>query len=155
MSGKKPSSDAKASSAQAINFNKDKRPAPPVAKKAGGQVYGLARRKGEKNPLKWGLSFEEGLLGHKALEGSRSLPPRDRDEYKVWKQEIMADYNSGKAPKAIGFWDFLFGGKGKKVPEKKGGGSRNAPPSKAKKPDSGGASGSGGKKASKGSGSGS
>lgn len=57
-----------------------------------GEVYGIVRRKGEKNPLKWGLQFEEGLLDHKALRYAHELPPRDKAEYKVWKKRVMGEH---------------------------------------------------------------
>lgn len=54
-------------------------------------MYGLARRKGEPNPWKWGLEFDSKFLGHKALEGSHELPPRDREGYGEWKKKVFGE----------------------------------------------------------------
>ncbi|KAF4637762.1 hypothetical protein G7Y89_g318 [Cudoniella acicularis] len=40
-----------------------------------GKVHGIVRKKGEKNPLKWGLSFDDDLKGHPKLENAEPLPP--------------------------------------------------------------------------------
>jgi len=55
-----------------------------------GPVYGLARRKGERNPKNYGLEFDSKYLGHPALAGSHELPPvNDKCEYEKWKKKVF------------------------------------------------------------------
>ncbi|KAI6710948.1 hypothetical protein JHW43_006514 [Diplocarpon mali] len=45
-----------------------------------GPVIGLARRKGERNPLKWGFQFDDEWLGHAVWKDCEDLPALAKQE---------------------------------------------------------------------------
>ncbi|CZR63035.1 uncharacterized protein PAC_12932 [Phialocephala subalpina] len=65
-----------------------------------GKVHGLARRKGESDPMKCGFLVDVSILDHKKLKKSRILPPRDKELYKEWKKGVN-DYWSKREKSKI------------------------------------------------------
>ncbi|KAF8860178.1 hypothetical protein BDZ45DRAFT_588733, partial [Acephala macrosclerotiorum] len=62
-------------------------------------VHGLARRKGELNPMKWGFTVDDSILDHKKMKKSRDLPPRDKELYKEWKKGVDDDWSKREKSK--------------------------------------------------------
>jgi len=50
-------------------------PGPASWRTQKGKIHGLARRKGEKNPMKYGISFDASLLSHPRMANTEKLPP--------------------------------------------------------------------------------
>ena len=72
-----------------------------VVNRMTGNIKGLARRKGESNPFKWGFEVDESVLGNPAWQNSKTLPPRKAPK-------IPKEPGENKGP---GFLGKLFGKK--------------------------------------------